>query len=449
MGISGNIKTMVLAELLQWLSQGQKTGTLVIDNSQVTKRIFFDRGTIISSASTDPKEYLGRFLVNHGYLTDEQVNAAVARQKQEHKLLGQILSDMGAMNAEDVHQMLQLKAEESIYDIFTWPEGDFHFLDGELPAENMVPMQLDVQWIVLEGSRRMDELQRIRESVPSTQHVPVSVVPIEQMEVDEAGQRILGFVDDDRTVEEISQEAHSSEFLVSQLLAMQVTLGTIKMVRPRFIEVTLPENSDLSAEQLMEQTIMVRPPGQENTPGLPPGPSAGQPQATMAGNSGYIAVQQPGGGWVAQPTPLQGFNPQALAQQADPEPEPPSEAEQLLYEAEGHVAEDNLAKAFITYQQAKNADGADRAVLQAVLQGEMKINRVLDRAGVIDTAVPRLTCGLEQLTTLDISPQEGFMLTRVNGSYDIQHLTKISPMSGTELKLLFWRLKDSGHVEIR
>ena len=77
MGISGNIKTMALAELLQWLSQGQKTGTLLIDGKKVKKRIFFEEGVIIASASTDPKEYLGHFLASHGYIDEQTVNEAV------------------------------------------------------------------------------------------------------------------------------------------------------------------------------------------------------------------------------------------------------------------------------------------------------------------------------------------------------------------------------------
>ena len=92
MGISGNLKTMVLSELLQWLSMGQKTGTLVIDNKKVEKRVCFENGTIISSASTDPKEYLGRFLVNHGYMDEDPVNEAVARQQDEKQLLGKIFN---------------------------------------------------------------------------------------------------------------------------------------------------------------------------------------------------------------------------------------------------------------------------------------------------------------------------------------------------------------------
>ena len=128
---------------------------------------------------TDPKEYLGCFLSSHGYLPVEQIEEALARQKSEKKLLGQILVNMGAIAEEDLHQMLRLKTEESIYDIFTWDAGDFEFFDDQLPEETMIRMALDVQGLVLEGTRRLDEWNRIREWVPSPQCVPVSIVDLQ------------------------------------------------------------------------------------------------------------------------------------------------------------------------------------------------------------------------------------------------------------------------------
>ena len=50
MGLSGNLQTMLPGDLLQWLSLGQKTGTLVITNKRVEKKIFFRRGRVISWA---------------------------------------------------------------------------------------------------------------------------------------------------------------------------------------------------------------------------------------------------------------------------------------------------------------------------------------------------------------------------------------------------------------
>ena len=40
MGVSGNLKTMLPGDLLQWLSLGQKTGTLLLRNKAVEKKLF-------------------------------------------------------------------------------------------------------------------------------------------------------------------------------------------------------------------------------------------------------------------------------------------------------------------------------------------------------------------------------------------------------------------------
>ena len=70
MGIVGNLRTMQLEELLQWLSQSRKTGTLEIKTDKVEKKVFFREGQIVSTASTRPEEYLGRFLVSHGLISE-------------------------------------------------------------------------------------------------------------------------------------------------------------------------------------------------------------------------------------------------------------------------------------------------------------------------------------------------------------------------------------------
>ena len=38
-------------------------------------------------------------------------------------LLGKILVTIGSIEEKEVHRLLQLKAEEAIFDIFTWPSG--------------------------------------------------------------------------------------------------------------------------------------------------------------------------------------------------------------------------------------------------------------------------------------------------------------------------------------
>lgn len=525
MGISGNLKTMALAELLQWLSMGQKNGTLRIDSKKVTKKIFFEKGVIISSASTDPNEYLGRFLVNHGYMPESRINEAIKRQKEEKKLLGSILVEMGLISSDDLDQMLRLKAEESIYDVFTWEEAAFEFFDNELPSENFIRMELDVQWIVLEGTRRTDEWNRIKETVPSGFCVPVIVADLAEVEMEELDRRILEWVDDDRSVDEISQGAQVTLFQVSATIAQATQQGWVKVVRPRIVEVEVPAAA--SEEQAFENDPPKAPaakPGEIATnesgvfylpmmPGQPPMPLQMQQlqqlymQGMMQGmnNPAYpmmpgmmpgqmpqqMPQQMPGqlpGQMPMQPLPppmpLQPLPAQMPAAQMPGQPAPTgapvdlaagrtlhfatpggpatapaahsgaapqvptSDAERFLHDAESALGQGELDLALSGFRKAKSGAGATQQIeLQAKI-GEERIDQALERSGITMSAKPKLRCDMSELTKLAISPQEGYMLTRADGTYDIKSILKIVPLAKVDAKVLFWKLRKSGHISV-
>ncbi|HNZ96267.1 MAG TPA: DUF4388 domain-containing protein, partial [Thermoanaerobaculia bacterium] len=235
MGITGNLRTMELAELFQWLSQARKTGTLVVRNAAVEKRVIFQDGRILTSASTDPNEYLGNFLVNHGYLTELELTRAMQMQESSRMLLGKILVTLGVISEEDLHRMLRLKCEESLYELFTWPEGEFRFLDGELPAQALVPLSLDVTAVVFEGMQRVDEWRRLRELIPDADALPVLIAPLDETVSDPATRQVLALVDDQRTVAEIATALHAAEFFVCRHLRPQILEGRVKIIRPRKI----------------------------------------------------------------------------------------------------------------------------------------------------------------------------------------------------------------------
>ena len=57
MSLKGNLRTMQLPDVLQWLSSGRKTGILHLRSPKgIAKKIFFRKGSVISTASSDPRE---------------------------------------------------------------------------------------------------------------------------------------------------------------------------------------------------------------------------------------------------------------------------------------------------------------------------------------------------------------------------------------------------------
>jgi len=66
MSLRGDLRTMALPDVLQWVATGHKTGTLHVERRSVQKRIILREGNIFSSWSNDPRESLGQFLIRRG-----------------------------------------------------------------------------------------------------------------------------------------------------------------------------------------------------------------------------------------------------------------------------------------------------------------------------------------------------------------------------------------------
>src|SRR5207237_1828356 len=209
MPLSGKL-TMNATDLLQWVSLGQKNGTLVVAHESVEKKIFFKNGRVISSASNDPREYLGQFLMSHGFLTEPELKKAMEVQQQSGILLGKILVMIDVISEKDLTRLMRLKAEEEIYDIFLWREGEFHFIDDQLPTMEMIPLQVDVTGIIMEGTRRVDEWQRIREVIPHDVMIPIVARTIDATGLDDVRRTVVNAIDGKRTIAEIELESRAS-----------------------------------------------------------------------------------------------------------------------------------------------------------------------------------------------------------------------------------------------
>lgn len=367
MSLSGDLRTMSLPDILQWVAAGRKTGTLHLERGPVKKRIAFQDGTIYSSWSTDPRESLGQFLVRDHRITEEQLFTALLRQEDQKRLMGSILVAEGVLSEEDLTQTLKTKVEETIYDLFLWPEGRFEFREGELPADVVFHVEMPVTEVILEGIRRVDEWARIRKVFPSSaisfqlQGAPRTVEgPVER--------QALGLVAEGKTLAEISLELRRSEFETSALLF------------------------DLLAREL-----------------------------------------------VAVDTAF------AEARAEDPV----AAINELLAQAYQHLQAHCYDEAMKAYEGVLALDRLNQHAkkgLVAVIEARDR-NRTLKTIPL--TKVPVLAVDLAALTRETFDPQEGFVLSRVNGQWDVQSILKLCPMTEEQALLIFARLLERRVIELR
>jgi len=125
MSFAGDLHTVDLTDLLSWINNRKKMGTLRLQRRATQKRLAFQKGRLQSSWSNDPRESLGQVLVRDQLLSEQALFEALVRQEKEGRLLGGILVSQGLLAESQLTRALREKAEEVVYDLFLWPDGRF------------------------------------------------------------------------------------------------------------------------------------------------------------------------------------------------------------------------------------------------------------------------------------------------------------------------------------
>src|SRR6185436_2655063 len=166
MGISGNLATMNVSDLLQFMATGRKTGMLKFDRGKIVKQIYFENGLIIGSNTNDPKEYLGQLLIHYGKLNEAQLRAALQIQRDSGGRLGEILITTKVLQSEEVVEILRIRTLDIIYDLFLWTEAQFELHDNETPPPHFIRIEVQPTKVIMDGAYRSDEWQRYRVLIP-------------------------------------------------------------------------------------------------------------------------------------------------------------------------------------------------------------------------------------------------------------------------------------------
>jgi Domain of unknown function (DUF4388) len=381
-GLSGNLGTMTLPDVLQWASRGQKSGTLALKSGSVTKKIYLKAGVIVGSSSNDPRDYLGQVLLSEGLITERQLKEAMDLQSRTRVMLGRILVQWKAVTEERVAAVLRHKAEETIYSLFLWTDAEFEFFDDELPPGEQVLISVQVEEVLLEGVRRYDTAQRIRELLPNNDLTlsrtgrPLAA----DIAAKPFAKKLYDLVDGRRSIADIILEAHSAEFNVCQVLYVFVQRGNAALAAP---------------------------------------PAAGSMEA-IAGSA----------------TPASQPAPAATA------------IEPVLKAARGHLDRGDAEAALIVLDSIRDEEVRSPELAALCVIAEQFFVERAYRHYLPPGKIPILKRPLESLLGDNLSPAEGFLVSRVNGSWDVRSIMSISPLREVDALRALKKLRERGIIDL-
>jgi len=260
--LSGNLRDFSLPDVFQLISFSHKTGTLAIDRGDAKGYVYFREGDVFFAISNWNREPMGRRLVRAGKITERQLQRALEVQASDEdpKRLGEILVKEGFLNQKVLETFVQEQIQDTIFDLFRWEEGDFDFKAGVIPGEEDIGLSVSVENIIMEGSRRLEEWDRIRKKIPTEECIfRMAVAPGEgtfEVSLKPSEWKLLCLLDGRRTVAELSHLLDLSDFQVSRVLYGMFSGGLLERVDSAgveeasldAVEVEVAARVDLAAE---------------------------------------------------------------------------------------------------------------------------------------------------------------------------------------------------------
>jgi CheY-like chemotaxis protein len=242
--LRGDLHVVPIAEVLQLLDAQKQTGTLRLERGDGSVEVHFRGGRVeLALAEGVADEFLlGRFIVDQELLSRQDFEGFLESRPPGSKLIGNQLVKLGYLSEAELKGALGKQTAELIYEALRWSFGSFAFhRDRELPAIALdASLGLDVEGILMEGFRRVDEWHLIEREVDDFDMVFLrnedAVAQMGRGRLTREELAVLELVNGKNTVKEIVRSSRMGSFEVSKML---YRLLSIKLIRRRVMPVAV------------------------------------------------------------------------------------------------------------------------------------------------------------------------------------------------------------------
>lgn len=234
MAIRGNLSEASLADVLQLLALGQKSGCLSVAREGSFGTVQFDRGRIVHAAIVNRRDRLGDRLVRSGAISADELARAIAdRAPHDDRALADALISQGRVDREVLVAQYRAQVEEAVYHLFAWNTGTFTFEPDAQPTDGEPLLSVSADTLLLEGARRVDEWTQIAKKIPSldlifeldTKRLAQSDATLSPVQ-----QRLVPLMDGGHDVHALVERSGFDDFVVGKAIFGLLTAGFAQRV---------------------------------------------------------------------------------------------------------------------------------------------------------------------------------------------------------------------------
>ncbi len=288
MALKGNLRDFPVTQLLNLVNIARKTGTLVVERSQEQIYVSFREGKLSFARDGADSAGLTMVLYHARKLNAAQVRAINERATgMSDKELGLLLINSNYITQQEILSSLQAYYLGMVNRLFTWTEGLFRFDTELMPPNDKITVRINLENLIIEGSRRMREWEELQGEIPSLEMgLKFSDRPgvnLKSLNLSTDEWKVISYINPKNTIHQIARATNKNDLEIRKIVYSFIQAGLVEMVRPQGIPVQQPPPQPTPPPPIA-QTVQPTPasrPAQSTRIVTPPQPSPTIPAAQV------------------------------------------------------------------------------------------------------------------------------------------------------------------------
>jgi hypothetical protein len=237
MALKGNLRDFSILQLLNLINLANKTGGLYIEGPLTNAHMVFREGKLgFAELGTNTSPLLQELVERHVITTAQARPVATRNSTANDKEMGLFLINAGYLTQEQIIETLSAVYADVVRQLFSWADGFFHFEVGELVPIERVPIRLDLENLIIEGARQAQELEELKSEIPSLE-VALKFTDrpgtnIRDVNLSAEEWRVVDYVNPKNTLQQIAKTNQMNDLEIRRVVYALLQAGLVEMIRP-------------------------------------------------------------------------------------------------------------------------------------------------------------------------------------------------------------------------
>jgi hypothetical protein len=237
MALKGNLRDFSVTQLFNLVSLARKTGTLTVEGPNEAAWVTFKEGKLINAQLGNEDGTLTGILTKAGRITPKQAQVIRTHAPDKgDKELGLLLINAGYLSQQEILGAIRQTVLDIVYQLFTWVDGFFRFDNDVLPPEDRIVVRLDMENIIIEGSRRMREWEQLQEEIPNLdmalKFVERPGTDIKNLNLNVKEWKVVSFINPKNSIRQIAKANKMNELEMRRVVFGLLQAGLVEIIRP-------------------------------------------------------------------------------------------------------------------------------------------------------------------------------------------------------------------------